>query len=78
MKRTTTKKRYLDVKAHKLYRVSGELLRSFEDGDNPATMCEPSEWNENVCKSCVPVLDKYATTFSCMKQQGPELKKHKL
>ena len=39
---------------------------------------EPSEWNENVCKSCAPVLQKYADTFRDMKRQGSELKRRKL
>ena len=46
----------------------------------PGMAChfEPSEWNENVCKSCAPVLQKYANTFSDMKRQGSELKRRKL
>ena len=56
MKRTATKKRYLDGNACEPYRVSGVLLRSLEDGDNPVNTCKPSDWNENVCKSCAPVL----------------------
>ena len=38
---------------------------------------EHSQWNNNVCKSCAPVLQKYADTFTSMKRQGSELKKKK-
>ena len=36
---------------------------------------EPSEWNNDICKSCAPVLMKYSETF---KRQGTELKQRKL
>lgn len=73
-KRISIKKKYLAGTARNAYRVSPELSRSLKDVDNPATT---SEWNERVCNSCAPVLQKYATTFSCMKQHGSELKKRK-
>jgi len=43
-----------------------------------ASHVEWSEWNENVSKSCAPVLEKYSTTFKDMKRQGSELKQRKL
>ena len=39
---------------------------------------KPSEWNDNVCKSCAPVLIKYSETFKGMKRKGTELKLQKL
>ena len=38
---------------------------------------EGSEWNIEVCKSCTPILEKYAVSFHGLKQQGSELKKRK-
>ena len=87
-RREAKKQRYLQGKSRKPYRVSKELQRSFEDSDsacNPslsnsnsmACHIEQSQWNKNVCKSCAPVLQKYAITFKSMKRQGSELKKRK-
>ena len=87
-RREAKKQRYLQGKSRKPYRVSKELQRSFEDSDsacNPslsssnsmACHIEQSQWNKNVCKSCAPVLQKYAITFKGMKRQGSELKKRK-
>lgn len=75
-KRGRAKKRYLDGTSRKPYRVSSRLSGSFRDGET-STACESSEWNEKVCNSCAPVLQKYATTFAGLKQQGSELKRCK-
>ena len=78
-------RRYLSGSSQKPYRVSSELQKALCDNkqgssSNQAMAChlEPSEWNENVCKSCAPVLQKYADTFRDMKRQGSELKRRKL
>ena len=74
--------------SRKPYRVSRELQLSFEDSDSThdrsssssnsmACHVEQSQWNKNVCKSCAPVLQKYAVTFTSLKRQGSELKKRK-
>ena len=61
-KTAATKKQYLDGTSRKPYRVSSELSRSFGDGDNPTTSCEPSEWNERVCNT-VAVLQCFKSTL---------------
>ena len=70
----------------KPYRRSKGLHSSFEDtqsdshsSSNPTMTVhfEPSDWNDNVCKSCAPVLSKYSETFKGMKWQGTELNRPK-
>ena len=89
-KKAKTKDLYLKGKSRKPYCKGKDLSSSFEDTDlpqdispgpsNPAMTAhfEPSEWNNNVCKSCAPVLIKYCETFKGMKRQGSELKRRKL
>lgn len=87
-RRDKKKQRYLKGVSRKPYHVSRELRRSFEDSDSArepslsnsnSMSChsDPSQWNINVCKSCAPVLQKYADTFASMKRQGSDLKKRK-
>ena len=79
------KQRYLSGTSRKPYRISNELQKALSDNEQGlssnqamASHQEPSQWNENVCKSCAPVLQKYADTFRDMKRQGSELKRRKL
>jgi len=83
-RRAAKRRRYLAGTSRKAYRISNELQQSFEDSDtclsNSQSMAchvEHSEWNKNVCKSCAPVLQKYADTFKGIKRQGSELKRRK-
>ena len=87
-RRKVNKQRYLEGMSRKPYRVSRELQLSFEDSDSThdrsssssnsmGCHIEQSQWNKNVCKSCAPVLQKYAVTFTSLKRQGSELKKRK-
>lgn len=87
-RREAKKQRYLEGKSRKSYRISRELQRSLEDSNSAhdpslsssisvASHIEHSQWNKNVCKSCVSVLQKYAVTFKDMKRQGTELKERK-
>ena len=73
-------------RSRKPYHRSKDLHSSFEDtqsdsncSSNPTMTVhfEPSDWNDNVCKYCAPVLMKYSETFKGMKQQGPEFKQRK-
>ena len=87
-RRDEKRQRYLKGVSRKPHRVSKELGWSFEDSDSArepslsnsnSMSChsEPSQWNRNVCKSCAPVLQKYADAFASMKRQVSELKKRK-
>ena len=68
-RRAKAKELYLHGKSRKPYRKGKNLSSSFEDSDlsgstpsNPimSVHFEPSEWNDDVCKSCDPVLMKYS------------------
>ena len=73
-RRAKAKALYMKGKSRKPYRKSKHLESSFEEsGVSVCAGGEPSDWNVNVCKSCVPVLVKYAETFKGMKRQGSEL-----
>ena len=66
-------------KSRKPYCKSKRLESSFEEsGVSVGAGGEPSDWNVNVCKSCAPVLVKYAETFKGMKRRGSELKRRNL
>ena len=65
-RRAKAKKLYLKGRSRKPYRRSKDLQSSFEDtqSDSPSTSnpamtvhFEPSDWNDNVCKSCAPILE---------------------
>ena len=69
---------YLEGKSRRPYRKRQHLESSFKDTDiSTDASGEPSDWNENVCKRCAPVLLKYTYTFKGMKRQGSELKRRK-
>ena len=75
-----TKKNYLEGKARQAHNVSAEVRASFEEsqpGPSQEYHSEPSQWNDDVCKCCAPVLQKYSDVFKGMKMQGTELKKRK-
>ena len=84
-RRAMKRQRYLSGTSRKPYRISNELQKALSDNEQGssssqamASQREPSQWNKNVCKSCAPVLQKYADIFRDMKRQGSELKKRKL
>ena len=85
-RRAKAKEFYLQGRSRKPYRRAKDLQSPFEDtqsdypsSSNPAMTVhfEPSDWNDNVCKSCAPILMKYSGTFKGMKRQGTELKRRK-
>ena len=85
-RRAKAKELYLQGRSRKPYRRAKDLQCSFEDtqSDNPSSSnpaitlhFEPSDWNDNVCKSCAPISMKYSWTFKGMKRQGTELKRCK-
>ena len=62
------KRWYLLGSSQKPYRVSNELQKALCDNEqgsvsNQAMAChsEPSKWNENVYKSCAPILQNTLT-----------------
>ena len=84
-RKSNKKHRYVTGNCRNPYRLSRDLQKVLGDNEpstssSQAMAChvEQSTWNKNVCKSCAPVLEKYATTFREMKRQGSELKRRKL
>ena len=79
-RRKLRKKNYLEGKARQAHNISAEVRTSFEESQpGPSQECrnEPSQWHDDVCKCCAPVLQKYSDVFKGMKMQGTELKKRK-
>ena len=83
-KKVDRSKRYLEGRARKPYRqtctsdtsLEGSLLQSsFEDSETISQDIAGKE--QPTCESCAPVLQKYATTFKGMVQQGSALKRRK-
>ena len=83
-RRANVKELCLQHRSRKPYRRVKDLESSFEGtqshsptSSNPAMTIhfEPSDWKDNVCKSCAPILMKYSGTFKGMKRQGTELKR---
>ena len=84
-RKVNKKHRYVAGKSKKSYKLSSDLQKVLSDNEpttsnNQAMVqhVEWSKWDENVCKSCTPVLEKYCTAFKDMKRQGSELKQRKL
>ena len=64
-RRAKAKALYMKGKSRKPYHKSKHLESSLEEsGVRVGAGGEPSHWNVNVCKSCAPVLVKYAETFN--------------
>ena len=69
-RKASKKHRYIAGKSRKSYKLSSDLQKVLSNNkpttSNSQAMAqhvERSEWNENVCKSCAPVLEKYCTAF---------------